>query len=161
MRTSINLATKQIYNHGIVKCNPCCTYSPLVSNRDTFMLLTVRLCEIRTPYEYKRTFTSNAKNQIFFSVFSCIKSKLLQNWLFQQDVTVLPQSYKAQYRDTMILSITWAACRPFRPTLALHVPKYVLGGMGTPAGIFLWFQMIQKGLIWEGLASLIFWNFEF
>ena len=27
------------YNHGIVKCNPWCTYSPLVPKRDTFMLL--------------------------------------------------------------------------------------------------------------------------
>ena len=30
MRTSINLVTKQIYNPGIVKCNPWSTYSPLV-----------------------------------------------------------------------------------------------------------------------------------
>ena len=46
MRTSINLVTKQIYNIGIVKCNPWCTYSPLVPKWDTFMLLTVHLCWI-------------------------------------------------------------------------------------------------------------------
>ena len=45
MRTCINLVTKQIYNPGIVKCNPCCTYSPLVPKQDTFMLLKVHLWE--------------------------------------------------------------------------------------------------------------------
>ena len=39
MRISINLVTKQIYNPGIVKCNPWCTYSPLVPKRDTFVII--------------------------------------------------------------------------------------------------------------------------
>ena len=43
MRTSVNLLTKQIYNPGIVKCNPSCIYSPHVHKRDAFILLRVHL----------------------------------------------------------------------------------------------------------------------
>ena len=38
MRTSKKLVTEQIYNFGIVNCNPWCAYSLLVPKQYTFML---------------------------------------------------------------------------------------------------------------------------
>ena len=43
LHKSCNL-TQKIYNSGIIKYNPWCTYSPLVPKWDTFMLEMVQPC---------------------------------------------------------------------------------------------------------------------
>ena len=76
MRTSINFVTKQIYNHGIVKWNPRCIYSPLVSKRDTFMLLTVYLWFKPQQYSVRLVLTLFRTGYYPISLWRLIMSKM-------------------------------------------------------------------------------------